>query len=227
MGERKYIGSKKQYMLGKMKNKKAVIIFVIVIVIGIITGVFCIIEDGQKNRTLKLYQNVKESSKHTFSMEEKDSEYNYKMVMAIKEEEASIDMYSQEEHTTTLVKNGITYFIMHDKEEYYVYENDEKEEDMLLEALTGIENKKYITGREEIEGKKYYYEEYEGISSFLMLASSDTEEEKIKTRFYYDGDNIIYIKTIIEGEIEELLKVECNFDVDEQAFEIPENYAEN
>ena len=39
--------------------------------------------------------------------------------MAIKEEEASIDMYSQEEHTTTLVKNGITYFIMHDKEEYY------------------------------------------------------------------------------------------------------------
>ena len=184
-------------MLGKMKNKKAVIIFVIVIVIGIITGVFCIIEDGQKNRTLKLYQNVKESSKHTFSMEEKDSEYNYKMVMAIKEEEASIDMYSQEEHTTTLVKNGITYFIMHDKEEYYVYENDEKEEDMLLEALTGIENKKYITGREEIEGKKYYYEEYEGISSFLMLASSDTEEAKIKTRFYYDGDNIVYIKTII------------------------------
>ena len=117
MGERKYIGSKKQYMLGKMKNKRAVIIFVIVIVIGIITGVFCIIEDGQKNRTLKLYQNVKESSKHTFSMEEKDSEYNYKMVMAINEEEASIDMYSQEEHTTTLVKNGITYFIMHDKEE--------------------------------------------------------------------------------------------------------------
>ena len=49
------------------------------------------------------------------------------------------------------------------------------------------------------------------------------DEEKAKTRFYFEGDQLVYIKTIIEDE-QELLKVDISNQVDEKLFEIPSDY---
>ena len=70
--------------------------------------------------------------------------------------------------------------------------------------------------------------ENKGISTFLMLIDADNEEN-VKTRFYYDGDKLVYIKNMIDqdGEkLEELIQAECSYEVNEKLFEIPEDYAE-
>ena len=51
------------------------------------------------------------------------------------------------------------------------------------------------------------------------------EQNEIKTRFYFDNGKISYIKTI-SGEDEELLKIDFSDNVDENSFEIPDDYAE-
>ena len=61
-----------------------------------------------------------------------------------------------------------------------------------------------------------------------MLLDVD-EDAKLKTRFYYDNEEIVYIKNIMEqdGEtIEELVKVKCIYDAEDSLFEIPADYAE-
>ena len=149
---------------------------------------------------------------------------DYKIIISKKDEKISIDMYYQEEHTTTLAKDGYTYFIMHNNEEYYEYEGEDIQE-MLVNQLEEIENKTYIKGKENINGKTYYYEEFEGISSFLMSTSINLSDENLKTRFYYDGNTLAYIKNIIDEETEELLETKISYSVDDSAFEIPSNYA--
>ena len=47
---------------------------------------------------------------------------------------------------------------------------------------------------------------------------------KTKTRLYFEGNNLKYIKTYI-GDIEQLLKVEMSYNVDDSvSFEIPKEY---
>ena len=49
------------------------------------------------------------------------------------------------------------------------------------------------------------------------------DETKVKTRFYYEGNDLKYIKTIT-ADNEELLEIKINFEVDDSLFEIPEGY---
>ena len=55
--------------------------------------------------------------------------------------------------------------------------------------------------------------------------SKYNEEDKIKTKFYFDNGKIAYIKTT-SGENKELLKIEFSDNIDEKSFEIPDDYAE-
>jgi hypothetical protein len=94
--------------------------------------------------------------------------------------------------------------------------------------MKDVENKEYQIGKEVINGKEYYYEEYNDITRFLMLTNID-DESTVKTRFYYNNNDIAYIKNIIEvdGEtVEELIKVSIDYTVDDSLFEIPSDYAE-
>ncbi len=54
---------------------------------------------------------------------------------------------------------------------------------------------------------------------------STEEEQKAKTRFYFNKDQLVYIKTIIGNE-QEILKVEMSDKVDDKLFEIPSEYKE-
>ena len=59
-----------------------------------------------------------------------------------------------------------------------------------------------------------------------MLLSNHEDEHELKTRFYFEKNKIAYIKTIIGEDEQELLKIDFSENIDENLFEIPENYAE-
>ena len=56
---------------------------------------------------------------------------------------------------------GIISFIMHSDKEYYDNGEEKIESDIVLSSLKSITQKQYTTGKEDINGKSYYYEEYE------------------------------------------------------------------
>ena len=153
-------------------------------------------------------------------------EIDYKLSVTKKNENICIDGNTNGEHTSTLVNEGFTYYIIHNQKEYYCFDSNEAdlEVDILKDELAGINGKKCKTGHEKINGKDYYYEEYDGISAFAVTLSYN-EESNAKARFYFDEKNIAYIKNIINGETE-LLKVEFSDIINEDVFNIPSDYAE-
>ena len=176
-----------------------------------------------------IYNKMQKSQKYTFSMEETSTDINYKVSMAQRGEDVSIDMYSDEEHTTTLILDNKSYYIMHNDKEYYDNGEEKVESDIVLSGLRSISQKQYTTGKEELNGKTYYFEEYENENMDFIIFANINESSKVKTRFYFNGNNICFIKNFIEsedGNQEELIKVTLKYEVDDSLFIIPEDYAE-
>lgn len=210
------------------KSKKSIIIFMIIVIILIIIACVFIVYPEKTDRVLSMYNNIASSQRFTFSMEEENSEIEYKISIAQRGSDISIDMYTGDEHTSTLILEGHAYFIMHDIKEYYDYNSDDIDGDIIISGLQKASEQEYTTGTEEIYGKKYYYEEFENISTFMILLD-ENEDSVIKTRFYFDNDDIIYIKNIVQDEEntqEELLKSTLEYDAQESLFDIPADYAE-
>jgi len=210
-----------------MRRKKIIrLVLAIIIIIAIAFGITILTnKKGQgKKRLLNLYESLNTSQTYLFEIE-KDSKN--KRIMAKMGEKTIIDKYCEDNHETTLVEDGTTYFILHNREEYYVYEQNNVEQSILTDGLQEVVQKEFITGNEKVKGKTYDYEEYVGSTEFMIASTSDVKEEDIKTRFYFDkNDNLVYIKTIYGG-YQEILKITVENNVDDSLFEIPSNYAEN
>ena len=88
-----------------------------------------------------------------------------------------------------------------------------------------IQSQEPEKGQEKIDGKNYRYEEYKGVSDFLMNTDESISEENTNTRFYFDGDDLEYIKTIME-DTSELIRVDVSYDVSDNIFEIPSEFQE-
>ena len=216
-----------------MKKKKGInLILVILVIIGIIFVISKIInsKSSDEQKLAKIYENLKGSQSYCFQMERNN---NNKIIMAQKGDKTIIDQYSKEgenstqSHTTTLIKDNNTYLILHDRKEYYVYEENNVDQTILLDGIKEIMDKDFSRGNEKVRGKKYNYEEYNGSSIFMISNTLNIDENEVKTRFYFDKkDNLVYIKTI-NGEDTELLKINITQDVDDSIFDIPSDYAEN
>ena len=214
------------------KNKRIPLIIVILI---IITVVFVIIKlvgnkEDKSQKLAKIYEELNNNQTYLFEMEQNS---NNRTIMAKKGDETIIDQYSKdsetktESHTTTLVKDNNTYLILHDREEYYVYQQNNVEQNILTDGIKEVIDREYTTGEEKVRGKKYKYEEYSGSTMFMITNTLELDESEIKTRFYFDNNGkLTYIKTIY-GEESELLKVKLENNVEDSLFEIPANYAEN
>ena len=214
------------------KNKRIPLIVVILVIIVIIFGISKLLsqKDDQTQKLAKIYEDLNSNQTYLFEMEQNS---NNKIIMAKKGDKTIIDQYSKdsetktESHTTTLVKDNNTYLILHDRKEYYVYEQNNVEQNILTDGIKEVIDKDFSTGEEKVKGKKYNYEEYNGSTMFMITNTLELNEADIKTRFYFDKNgNLTYIKTIY-GEDEELLKVNLEKDVDDSIFEIPSDYAEN
>ena len=214
------------------KNKRIPLIVVIIIIIVVIFGIFKLVgsKEDKSQKLAKIYEELNTNQAYLFEMEQNS---NNKTIMAKKGDETIIDQYSKdsetkvESHTTTLVKDNNTYLILHDRQEYYVYQQNNVEQNILTDGIKEVVDKEYTTGEEKVRGKKYKYEEYSGSTMFMITNTLELDESSIKTRFYFDNNgNLTYIKTIY-GEESELLKVKLENNVDDSLFEIPANYAEN
>lgn len=210
-----------------MRKKRRIIILsiVILLVIAIIAIVFIINKNKPQEKLLpKIYDELNTSDSYSFDMEANDSN---KTIMSKKGEQTAIDQYNNNDHTTTLIKDGNTYLILHQREEYYVYLRNNIEQNILTDGLKEVVEKDCVFGTEKIKGKKYTYEEYDGSTIFMVSNNLPLDEQGVKTRFYFNSNKqLSYIKTIF-GDNEELIKVTITKDVSDEIFEIPSNYAEN
>lgn len=213
------------------KKKKIILITVIVIaVLAIIAGIFCLIGFGTENSTLdgstskvnKLYSELIEKQAFSFrtTLDEQNTIYYAK-----RDEMAYIDTTYQGEKSKIIVRDGNSYLLLDDAKIYYTYQNNETDLKKITAELETIKDEQYLEGTEKIEKQKYKYEEYEGATGFLVKNIEVSEEQAAKTRFYFDGDKLVYIKTIV-GDYQEILKVDISHDVDDNLFEIPSNYQE-
>ena len=212
------------------KKKKIVlniaIVFIMLIIIAVLIGKFVLKENNKEEvpRLNQLYEflNSKDSYSFITTLDNKN-----KMYYATQENKAYINTIYKGTESELIIKDGNTYLILDDMKTYYTYKNNETDLNKIQTELKIIKDLEHETGTEKIDNKTYKYEEYKVLTSFAMMDISNFEEnQETKTRFYFEGNNLVYIKTII-GEKQELLKVEVSDDIDNKIFEIPSNYKEN
>lgn len=217
-------------------NKKilAGIIATIIIIITVIIVVVTIKKQPKVSKLSNVYQKMIENQ--TYSFTRYDFEEKNKTITSRKADKTLIDMYNSGEHLSTLILEGDTYLILHENKEYSVYVNNSQDEEILTKELEEITKLEYTEGKEKIYGKTYKYEEYKGVSNFLIYADNNMDTNSIKTRFYFNGKDLVYLKTMYDivnaetGErkqVEELQTVKVEYEVEDKIFNIPENYAEN
>lgn len=218
------------------KNKKIMILICIVLVISTITITILVINRANDSKSGNLDSNTKLDKIYTKL--EKNENYalsltlddNNKINAYIIGENARIETYENGEEQITIVKDGNTYLVKPEEEKCYIFKNNTEG---LLTAQSRIEaikdaqksGTKVKEGEETIDNKSYKYEEYKGVSSFLINTNEAVDDSQVKTKFYYDGDNIAYVKTTDDKEINQLLKVKLEIAKKSKIdIEIPENY---
>lgn len=214
-------------------NKKTIIIIAIsVIVILAIAGLTLFFfkkgnfSDSQTtnkddSKVIKIYQKISENPVYTFTrtLDDKNS-----IKTIINEKSAYKDSNLNGSRNQYIVKDGNTYLLMESSKKYFTYQNNDMILSEIINTFEKAKDSAYVTGKEEINGKQYKYEEFLGVDGLAFdtdLMSND--EENAKTRFYFDGNTLKYIKTIL-GEKEELLKVEISYQAKDGIFEIPSEY---
>lgn len=213
-------------------NKKTIIItsitIAVIILICIIT--FLIISSGKNevnsNKIIKINEKL---LKNEYTITQKTDEKEITIVRkdnkAYKEEKK--DNMIEKSYT----KDGNTYTLSEDSKKVYEYPDDNG---MLYEftgELEDLENMKFETGKEKINGKEYKYQEYNDYDFFLINLDfldneedeEDVKEVEAKTRLYFSGKNLKYIKTII-GDKEELIEINISYKANESVLEWPSDY---
>lgn len=212
-----------------MDKKKIIIISVCVVVALIIIGVAIyfisrsVAEAENENRLAKMYDKMVENETYRINFKlDDDNQYT----VTRKGNMANIDTYRNGTHTTDIVRDGDTILLMYSTNKFYTYHNNELELTELLNKISEIiQGQEPEKGKEEIDGKNYRYEEYKNVSYFLINTQNLVSEENTNTRFYFDGDDLKYIKTIM-GEETELIQVDTSYQVNDSVFEIPADFEE-
>lgn len=206
-------------MLNKKKVAVAVAILGLLLII-IIWAISASLNRGTK--VVKIYKKIEKAQEYLFEMKD---ENNYEITIAEKNGQIAIDMNNDEERVTTLIKEGTEYLISHSQKEYYTYNSEETDEAIVTDMLKDLK-KADSTGKEQINGKTYKYEEYKGFEGFMTATGLETVDENVTTRFYFNGKDLAYIKTMVKGEEDELLAIKIEYSVPDELFEIPSDYQE-
>lgn len=214
----------------KMDKKQKIFIISVCVIIAII--IVCLIvyivtkneeKNVNENRLANMYERMMENETYSITLQLND---NNKYTVSRQGDVANIDTYSDGKHTTNIIKDGNTYLLMYSTKRYYTYQNNVTGLGELSNDLNEIiQSQEPEKGQEKIDGKNYRYEEYKGVSDFLMNTDEEISEEDTNTRFYFDGDDLKYIRTIM-GDKSELISVDVSYNVDDSIFEIPSDFQE-
>ena len=200
-----------------------VIISIIILIIYAVTNIGAESESKDENRLVNIYERMTQNETYSITFQLND---NNRYTVYRKGDVANIDTYDDGNHTAHIVKDGNTYLLMYEMKQYYIYQNNSSELTELTNELNEIiQSQESETGKEKIDGVNYRYEEYKGVSYFLMNTDEEVSEENTNTRFYFDDDNLKYIKTTT-GDKSELISVNISYDVDDSVFDIPSDFQE-
>lgn len=211
------------------KRKKTILIAIIsVILIAVIAiSIFLIIKLNPKDDVSKLeryYDKLKESNGYSFSAFLNDAN---SMKYTRKNDKAYIDSTYKGRNSKYIIKDGNTYLVKDSDKSYYTYTNNVIELYKVELQFKNMLDNEVTVGKEKIDNTSYKYEEFTGITSFYFDSLNENiEESNVKTRFYFDkNNNLVYIRTIIDENTNQLVKVEYTDDsIDENLFEIPSDY---
>ena len=211
-----------------MRKNKMIIILIIVsiVILASAVGIYFTAKSKTTNDEIgklnNYYEKLKNTSSYSFTSW-LDDQNNVKY--SKNNNESYNETTYQGKNTKYIVKNGNTYLVKDSEKVYYTYENNETDLYAIEMQIADIKENEASSGKEKIEGKQYKYEEFKGISNFY-IGNINANDENTKTRFYFDGDNLAYIKTIVDENTEQLLKIEFSETVDNKIFNIPTNYKE-
>lgn len=175
---------------------------------------------SEESKVAKLYDELTSKGKYNFNVTLDD---NNKVIYAKDNEVAYKDSFSKGKESRFITTGGNAYLLNDSEKIAYRYQNNTGDLVKMEAQLKKTEGLQATTGKEKINNKNYDYEEYQVETEFLFDSSKVTNDNDVKTRFYFNGDNLVYVKTIA-GDYEELSQVDINYKVDESLFELPSNY---
>lgn len=200
------------------KKKTIIIVSLIISVLLIVVGVVCLflanntdkgeqdvlqIEDDGVLKLGLLKDKIEETQKYKISFTLNDE--NYKVITK-EGEQAKIEIGDSGAKKIYTIKDGSTFFKINNEEEEYEYKNNTSFLNEFENNLDIVLTKNYNIGTETIENKTYRYEEFPNTSAFIINFKGNIDQENTKTRFYFDGNDLKYIRTYI-GDISQLLKI--------------------
>ena len=210
----------------KSKSKNKIIIISVAILTVILLGVAIFLAINEKreskvSKTNKLLEELKSMNEYAFitKIDKKNGSYYAK-----KDGKAYMMVNYDGDISEYVIKDGNTYLIQRDNKVYYKYENNQIDLNKIEEGLEIVKEEKMTTGKEKINDKAYSFEEY---NKPTILTFLDTSEGGFKTKFYYEKDQLKYIKTYNENnKEEELASVEIEDKVEDELFDIPSDFEE-
>lgn len=212
-----------------METKKKIIIISILVIL-IIAGVILYFVTSKNIENIDttskintLYETLKSNTAYNISVKlDNNNKINYQKESNI----AYINTSYNGVKTKYIIKDGNSYLLMEDTKTYCVYKNNESDLNKIENQLINLKEQKATKGREKVENQTYEYEEYDGLTNFIIQDMSTVSlGQEVKTRFYFNDNNLVYIKTII-GTKQEIFKVDISYSVNSKLFEIPVDYKE-
>ncbi len=204
-----------------MKVNKKIIIGIILLVIILVITILIVVLANQNKESSIIEEEEEEyfQSKLVSISDELKEKKNYKIRLKFNDEnERVISRYESITKVEVLdegkkdiyvisSKNKTTYLLDENTKQYYEYNNNTALQNDFIDNIDTVLKKNFNTGKENINGKDYRYEEFAKTSAFIINYKSNINNTQTKTRVYFEGNNIKYIKTYV-GDVEQLLTVE-------------------
>ena len=213
-------------MSEEKNNKKVIIISAIIAIIIIMLGLAFFLlrpqnlSEIQGDKIKKLYESLKQKEQYSFeAISDKDNKVYFERTT----DKSYLDETIDGKETKMIVKDGNTYLLVDEDKAYYTYRNNNSNLNQIEEFLEEIKDSEYEVGKEKINNKTYTYIEIPKVTKFVTIKTAGSKN--IKTRFYFDGDKLEYIKTMADKK-EETIKVTISDKIDNSLFEIPKDYKE-
>ncbi len=210
----------------KCQNKNIILISSIIAIIIIVIGVIFYfikpqaVKQNEGEKIDKLYESLKEKSGYSFEAKlDKDN----KTFFVKQSNQAYLEEITDGNEMKIIVKDENTYLLKDDEKAYYIYKNNDTNLNKIEDTLEEVKDLEYEVGKENIDNKTYTYVEISRSTDFVIMDLEGVKQ--IKTRFYFSGDKLDYIKTIADQK-QELLKITISDNIDRNLFEIPADYEE-
>lgn len=215
------------------KNKKLIIgIISVLVIIAIIIAIVMLTNNGGKESNTQIgksygidsleevYNKLQYTKNYSFNTKLNDE--NYKNTSR-NNDSLKIEIADEGKNQTYIVKNENTYFLNEKTKKYYEYNDNTSMLNDLENKVKDLLKNNFNEGTENINGKDYTYQEFEKTSPFLINFKRKYDNYNTKTRFYFADGNLQYIRTYV-GEVQQLLKVDLEFNNQKDSYKIPSDY---